>query len=170
MTTLNHPRGRHLGRCDECGKCCYPTRAAAKAAMKADGNVHSRLGTCLVSNSRPFRRQRRRRIAAHQVATAAAAGRLNYYTCDVCHGHTVTIDVHEGTTPMFLACRAPGKKCLGRATSAMYPPQPWPVGAPRPKPAWDWYRPSGAEAEAMHAEVWDHVRRGGLLLRKRKAT
>lgn len=47
MTTLNHPRGRHLGRCDECGKCCYPTRAAAKAAMKADGNArHARTYRC----------------------------------------------------------------------------------------------------------------------------
>ncbi len=90
----------------------------------------------------------------------AAAGRVNGYVCDSCGGKTVTIHRDEGVTPMFIGCRAlPG--CQGRAVSLMYTSNPaWEL----PEPKWEWYRPESTRH--LSAEVADHVRRGGLLLRE----
>jgi hypothetical protein len=116
-----------------------------------------------------------RAAATAEIATAAAEGRINGYLCGVCGRYTVTIDRHEGVTPSTLTCRAGGvgdDQCLGRAYSMFYvPPSEWPAGAgraPRPTPTWEWYMPVGKEAERIRRndpETWDHVRRGGLLLR-----
>ena len=45
--------------------------------------------------------------------------RINQYTCRDCKESTVTVDVDEGVTPMFLACRAT-PDCKGTMASAMY--------------------------------------------------
>lgn len=88
-------------------------------------------------------------------------GRKNIYHCPACGGETVTIDVDEGITPMFLACRAAGDvgQCKGRAVSAMYQVDP------DIKPAWEWFRPSLKNARRKGPDVLDHVQHGGLLLR-----
>ena len=93
--------------------------------------------------------------------------RENAYVCPKCKAPTVTVDVDDGVTPMFLGCRAtPG--CDGMAQSSMYPKEPRPPWVP--EPAWEWYRPTLKQAkkkEARYPGTLDHVRRGGLLLRPR---
>lgn len=93
-------------------------------------------------------------------------GRENVYTCPDCGGYTVTVDRDEGTTPAFLDCRA-RVGCKGMAASAWYPSGPRPGHIP--PPAWEWYRPDAAETKRLKRKwfgAWEHVRAGGLLLRK----
>jgi hypothetical protein len=88
--------------------------------------------------------------------------RKNAYWCEDCRGYVVTLDVDKGVTPMFLACRVkgepddPANDCKGTMRSMMYPAPPWPkhdgFGSEIPtEPTWEWY---------------EHVRKGGLLLRR----
>lgn len=83
-------------------------------------------------------------------------------------------------------------KCSGTMQSQMYPREPWPepfkamvaetlegpehspsrlvrsfVEIELPEVEWEWYHPSGAELRRVDGATLDHVRRGGLLLRKR---
>lgn len=89
---------------------------------------------------------------------------VNGYTCHHCGEVTMTYHVDEGVTPMFLTCRAT-EGCTGRAVSMMYPPAPFP-GELAALPRWEWYRPSPRAAKRMNPAMRDHVRRGGLALRK----
>lgn len=98
-------------------------------------------------------------------------GRENVYTCKRCGGFTVTIDVDDGVTPMFIECRSPPpgtEDCKGMAASAMYPVGPRPPNIP--PPAWEWYSPSPNERATLSWGDADHVERGGLLLRARRAS
>ena len=91
-------------------------------------------------------------------------GRENVYTCPECSGYTVTIDVDEGVTPMFLNCRATAG-CKGMAHSAMYPEgqrPPW-----IPAPTFEWFKPVGEDYEKLSAAMKDHVDSDGLDLRPR---
>lgn len=111
---------------------------------------------------------------AHQCARCTEyldrcpVGRENVYTCTSCGRHLVTVDRDRGTTPMFIGCGDHAHGCRkGMMGSAMYPRSPRPawLGAP----THEWYRPRGAELERIQKReprVWDHVRRGGLLLRR----
>jgi len=103
--------------------------------------------------------------------------RKNAYWCPDCHGYVVTIDLVEGVTPMFLACRVlgepddPANTCKGRMQSMMYPEEPWPDKDGYDNeiptvPTWEWYHPGAAEFLRLSPEGQDHVRKGGLLLRK----
>ncbi len=107
--------------------------------------------------------------------------RKNAYWCPQCEGYIVTIDLQEGVTPMFLACRVkgepsdPGNDCRGQMRSMMYPDLPWPAedgyGNPIPtEPTYQWYRPDLSERNrilrANDGSTWEHLRKGGLLLRK----
>lgn len=94
--------------------------------------------------------------------------RENVYTCPKCEGFTVTVDIDEGVTPMFLNCRASGEEgdCDGMAVSAMYPKGPRPARIP--EPAWEWFKPDGDEYENLSPAMKDHVDRGGLDIRKRQ--
>lgn len=95
-------------------------------------------------------------------------GEKNVYVCERCSHYTVTIDVDEGVTPMFLACRADGElepTCGGTGQSLMYPPEPWPDGVPT-TPQFEWYRPSQKELVELGWGEIEHVNKGGLLLRK----
>lgn len=91
--------------------------------------------------------------------------KLNAYRCDKCGGNTVTLDVDEGVTPMFLGCRADGTEtgCDGRAVSMGYPKGPAPAWA---VPQWEWYKPAPIEMRGMSPEMRDHIQRGGLALRR----
>lgn len=105
----------------------------------------------------------------------------NAYWCGECQRYTVTIDRHKGVTPMFLACRAagvgpghPDNPCRGMSQSMMYPDEPWPIDHPdlTAGPTWEWYAPDAAELKRLRkkdAESFEHVMKGGLLLRKVEA-
>lgn len=100
--------------------------------------------------------------------------RKNAYWCADCHGYIVTIDVDEGVTPFMLACRVKGEPpndCGGMMRSMFYPEEPWPAedgyGHPIPtEPTWEWYEPSLAWARRQGDGMLDHVKKGGLALRK----
>jgi hypothetical protein len=103
--------------------------------------------------------------------------RRNAYYCGTCGDYIATRDVDEGVTPMFLACRVLGdpsdplNTCDGISRSMMYPERPWPnvdsLGTPIPsEPTWEWYAPGIDEANALPLEAFEHVQRGGLMLRQ----
>jgi hypothetical protein len=95
-------------------------------------------------------------------------GKENVYTCEKCGGFTVTVDLDEGVTPFMLDCRASGKEgdCDGDAYSAGNPKRPWPPHIP--EPAWEWYRPTEAEARRLGRAWREHLKNGGLAIRKRQ--
>lgn len=103
--------------------------------------------------------------------------RKNAYHCESCGGYIVTVDRDDGVTPMFLACRVKGdpkdprNDCKGTSKSMMYPAEPWPekdgYGHAIPtEPTWEWYAPRTDEANAPDRATFEHVQKGGLLLRK----
>lgn len=103
--------------------------------------------------------------------------RKNAYYCDQCKGYVVTLDVDDGVTPMFLACRVkgdptdPANACKGTSRSMMYPDEPWPEkdgwGQPIPtEPGWEWYAPDADEVAKLDENTAEHVSKGGLLLRR----
>jgi hypothetical protein len=55
--------------------------------------------------------------------------------------------------------------CDGWATSAMYPKGPRPPHIP--PPAWEWYKPTGADYDKLPPAMKEHVDSGGLDIRKR---
>jgi hypothetical protein len=70
---------------------------------------------------------------------------------------------------MFLNCHVT-MGCEGIARSLMYPPAA--ETAALPPPAWEWYKPGEREQRRLRrtdSATFDHVRRGGLLLRERLA-
>lgn len=106
--------------------------------------------------------------------------RLNLYICE--HGcHNVTVDVDKGVTPFMIKCVREADKdrpldpiksrdgvCIGTAKSCFYPKEiedhyEYPV------PKHEWYRPELSEYAKLSKHEKDHVRNGGLLLRKRTA-
>lgn len=88
-----------------------------------------------------------------------AAGRRNAYVCNECGGIVVTVNRHEGVTPMMLRCRAT-PSCGGMMASRMYR---LPPGAP--EPSFEWYSPSRSERRKLSPAMRDHVDRGGLDIR-----
>lgn len=92
-------------------------------------------------------------------------GRENFYYDRACRFGLVTIDLHAGTTPMFLKCLGRNGFCSSVMNSMGYPD-------PRSKPAWlgeathEWYRPDSIEDD--DTEEADHIMGGGLLLREIK--
>jgi hypothetical protein len=84
--------------------------------------------------------------------------RINSYDCPRGHS-TVTIDVDEGVTPMFLNCRT--VNCGLQARSSFYHV---PVGL---KPEFEWYKPT--DIKKLNPAEKEHVNKGGLLIRKIKA-
>jgi hypothetical protein len=100
----------------------------------------------------------RRRPRQPQTA-ATPLRRYNGYKCDECGGAWLTVDLHEGVTPMFSPCfRTEG--CRGRAVSMGYPPGPPPESLPL---LIEWYMPTNLRG--LNPALADHVRRGGLLRR-----
>jgi hypothetical protein len=83
-------------------------------------------------------------------------GRKNKYVCDDpgCAHTITTVDIDEGVTPFMTAC----EKCNGTAVSRMYRVDQTEVETH------EWFRPQTLEGLKPHSQ--EHVRRGGLLLRK----
>ena len=97
--------------------------------------------------------------------------KINAYICPKLH-HTITIDIDQGTTPMFLQC----PECKLRAVSMMY------NVVQNLEPGYEWYKPKEADIirevkeatskredayDSVLAAMKDHVSNGGLLFRKR---
>lgn len=91
-------------------------------------------------------------------------GRINGYKCRECGGVTMTKDVDEGTTSMFIGCRIPSG-CKGTAVSMMYPTQPMPPELDD-LPVWEWYKPKSDDPILKAIGMTDYVERGGLVLRE----
>lgn len=87
-----------------------------------------------------------------------AANEKNAYTCGACGRAMVTVDLEDGTTPMFLNC----DQCGGRASSLFY------RVSPDLTPSYAWKKPTPADILKYPARVRsamiDHVRMGGLCL------
>ncbi|MCB0744619.1 MAG: hypothetical protein KDC67_11990 [Ignavibacteriae bacterium] len=104
--------------------------------------------------------------------------RINVYICE--YGcHNVTVDVDKGVTPFFINCMRtadenrpldPTKSkdgvCIGLAKSCMYPKE-IDDNLPYPTPKYEWYRPDLSQYVKLSDDEKDHVRNGGLLIRKR---
>lgn len=94
-------------------------------------------------------------------------GCFNVYRCP--DGHlTVTKDVDDGVTPMFLACRHDGTTdCGQRAVSAGYPEGPMPAELLERFETYgfEWYAPTVKWARRKGTEMLAHVQKGGLVLR-----
>jgi hypothetical protein len=93
--------------------------------------------------------------------------KYNAYECDTCKGIFVTVDIHEGVTPMFSPCFKT-EYCRGRAHSLGYP-----SGGTKPPerlgpPILEWYRPDESEIRRMSHEMQQHIRQGGLARRATK--
>jgi hypothetical protein len=112
------------------------------------------------------------------------AGGRNAYYCPECRGLTLTINVDDGVTPMFLACRRAGldpgeNPCQGHAASLMYPPEngffnfldhgherspfnlnPGDVDLTYPPKAidWEWYAATNEQREGREALSLRHAR------------
>lgn len=87
------------------------------------------------------------------------AGKVNQYLCEQCGHRTTTINAVAGTTPFLITCRAVGG-CDGMARSQFYRVDQ------QLRPDYEWYRPEGKELKKLDAPTRDHVRLGGLVLRK----
>ena len=91
---------------------------------------------------------------------------FNAYTCRRRPQHgIITIDIHSGVTPMFLACKHP--HCDADMVSNGYPNN---GAGPVPeflwdRPAWEWFRPSEPEWRKCSTALKDHILRGGLDMR-----
>ncbi len=87
--------------------------------------------------------------------------RLNIYTCNQCGLHIVTKDADQGTTPFLTNCRCT-VGCQGMMQSSFYR-----VFDPDGIMRWthEWYSPT--VLLNMSPAVLEHVRKGGLLLRRR---
>lgn len=85
--------------------------------------------------------------------------RINQYTCDLCDGHIITVERDEGTTPLFIRCRAT-PNCPGKMLSAMY------RISPLLAPNHEWYKPTHPLKDQA---TRDYVKNGGLLLREIKS-
>lgn len=84
-------------------------------------------------------------------------GKKNKYTCDRCNKSIITIDSDEGTTPMLLGCRF---SCGGTMHSHWY------REIEDLPPDYEWYKPSLKWARRQGPAMLDHVRSGGLDIRK----
>ncbi len=84
--------------------------------------------------------------------------RLNAYICEDLH-ITVTNDKDEGTTPFMIPCPV----CNSAATSRMYKVNNKNENL---KPTHEWYKPEPKEWDLLSDNAIEHVKQGGLMLRK----
>ena len=90
---------------------------------------------------------------------------MNAWECRSCGKYTVTKDIHVGVTPMFLRCRATegcGELAMSLGYPSNEPPQKF-----KDALAWEWYRPSQEEFDAMKdPDEQEYVMSGGLMIRE----
>jgi hypothetical protein len=85
----------------------------------------------------------------------------NAYKCAKCNEIIVTRHADPGVTPFMLACRAT-EGCGGVMESVFYR---IPAGMAR-YADWEWYKPAGKELAKLSRDERDHVRKGGVLIRR----
>ena len=83
--------------------------------------------------------------------------RINKYTCEECKSSIRTVDRDAGVTPFMTICKM--EDCNGLMQSAVY-------RCFQEVPEYEWYRPSLEEYQELDIATKEHVRMGGLLLRK----
>lgn len=81
---------------------------------------------------------------------------VNQYMCMKCGGVITTLDIDPGTTPMLMVCKTTDG-CVGSMRSLMYKVDQ------TLKPNFEFYMPSKLPTDP---QVREHVKMGGLLLRK----
>lgn len=92
-------------------------------------------------------------------------GAINTWQCNTCSGVIVAVHTDEGTTPMFLACRAT-EGCAGTMVSAGYPSAPVPEHIIKLL-SWHWHKASATQLKRYRREnpaMYQHLQMGGLLL------
>jgi len=96
--------------------------------------------------------------------------RRNAYFCKSCRKVTITVDVNEGVTPMFILCPDCKKE---HATSLMYQipgcmrfDMIKGIGSILPA-EYEWYTPEASEIKKLSSMEKEHVKKGGLMMRKR---
>lgn len=108
-----------------------------------------------------------------EIGVPIEGGRYNAYACDRGH-HNLTLDLDEGTTPMFLTCRRtdgcgdpgcwcglmPGEECGERSVSAGYPNRAVPEHLFPVQVVWR--RATQGQLKRERREGGDYYRSGGL--------
>lgn len=95
--------------------------------------------------------------------------RRNAYFCKSCRRITLTVDIDSGVTPMFISC----PHCSGQATSFMYQIPgcmrfDFSSRVASVFPAdFEWYKPDDKELKTLGKSDKQHIKDGGLLMRKR---
>lgn len=87
-------------------------------------------------------------------------GKKNAYSCSGCGNLIITIDLDEGVTPFSISCLETGTKCKAPMFSAMYQVDQ------TLRPTHQWYKPSKQETSFMSLGMQEHIKMGGLALRK----
>lgn len=88
-------------------------------------------------------------------------GKKNVYLCRHCGHGFITQDVHIGVRPFMVPCQ--NEKCGEMATSCCYNiPQDFLAHF---NAAFEWYKPTMAEATLKGPGTVDHVKKGGLIMR-----
>lgn len=82
-------------------------------------------------------------------------GLINQYVCAKCGGTITTLNRNEGTTPMIIRCLITDG-CNGTMLSSFYQVDQM------LKPDYEFYKPK----KLPKGEMREHVKMGGLLLRK----
>lgn len=84
-------------------------------------------------------------------------GKINKYICEVCGESIVTVNRDDGVTPMYLACRVNQD---GMSVSQWY------HVSQDLTPTYEWYKPEPDEYLTLDADTIEHLKLGGLLIRK----
>lgn len=89
-------------------------------------------------------------------------GMINRYTCDGCKKTIVTILVDDGVTPAFLSCKFDCNLAARMGSHWYRTEQKIHLLEPN---QYEWYKPDSLKG--LHPNEREHVKQGGLLLRKR---
>jgi hypothetical protein len=87
----------------------------------------------------------------------------NVYTCRLCGGSIVTIDIDEGVTPFMIECKA-NEDCDGVMHSSFYSVDQ------SLEPEFEWYKPTSFDhyPSEYRKDMIRHVEDGGLDIRRIK--
>jgi len=99
-------------------------------------------------------------LAAANAEPPSFKGQKNIYVCQECCGHIVSVDLDEGVTPFMIGCEAT-LTCKGWMQSSFYR-----VFDQKMRASHEWYKPPEPEIAAMSVAMQDHVRKGGLVMRR----
>lgn len=90
--------------------------------------------------------------------------KINTYKCQ--NGHeTVTVDLVEGTTPMMIRCKQKDED--GKHNCTLFAKSGFYMVDQTLTPEYEWYKPDNLKK--LNPEERQHVKLGGLLIRKRKS-